>query len=615
MLEPQDRRHLLEMLRPPPGYRLDCGLGTTYSLDLLSLLMAPAACALLGWQEERRDPRQVDPVLLMEVMRRFARRLTVFCQAGRISVPRAHQLLYHYLESSVVEVLAPHPGRAFHPKVWALRYVGSGGEVRYRLLCLSRNLTFDRSWDTVLVLEGALAARVRAFGDNNPLGEFIAALPGMARGPLPAGVEARVEQVQHEIRRVRFGPPPGVQEVHFHPLGIGRADVWPFPRDADRLLVFSPFLAEPTLIRLTEGVPEAVLVSRVETLERVRPSALTAFDRIYAFDPDAAPEPDDAESGDEEALSGLHAKLYVADIGREGRIWTGSANATQAAFGGNVEFLVALHGSKSACGVAAFLPQNESGDGRKDARLQDLLQPFGPGDVTTPDPVEESLQRALEATRAALSAASLSAEAELSADDEYRVTLCCTARVALPSEVQVRCWPITLLETAAVPVVVGGPTLARFDRVSLASLTTFYAFAVTAAAGQRQGSCRFVLSVPVAGLPEGREARVLRTILRDKEGLVRFLLMLLTEDDAEAPEELPDGPGIPVPGGGPLGMPGATPLFEALVRTYSREPWKLDHVARLIADLRRTEGGAGILPEGLLEVWEPIWAAREEDRT
>lgn len=61
MLEPQGRRHLMETLRPPPGYELDRAIGTTYSLDLLALLTAPLAFTIFDWEGEgvadRRPPR------------------------------------------------------------------------------------------------------------------------------------------------------------------------------------------------------------------------------------------------------------------------------------------------------------------------------------------------------------------------------------------------------------------------------------------------------------------------------------------------------------------------------------------------------------------------------
>ena len=37
MLNPRDRRALLEALRPEAGYTFDRAIGTTFSLDLLAL--------------------------------------------------------------------------------------------------------------------------------------------------------------------------------------------------------------------------------------------------------------------------------------------------------------------------------------------------------------------------------------------------------------------------------------------------------------------------------------------------------------------------------------------------------------------------------------------------
>lgn len=50
MLEPTDRRLLFELLRPPPGHQLSCAIGTTYSLDLLALLVTPLAFTLFDWE-------------------------------------------------------------------------------------------------------------------------------------------------------------------------------------------------------------------------------------------------------------------------------------------------------------------------------------------------------------------------------------------------------------------------------------------------------------------------------------------------------------------------------------------------------------------------------------
>src|SRR4051794_26779372 len=113
MLEPRDRKLLFDLLRPPSGYRLDSAIGTTYSLDLLALLITPLAFTFFDW--EARDGKiTASPFALLESLRRYADRLTVFYQAGQLRVPGRHRLLFGYLERSVVPVTPGNPEGVFH---------------------------------------------------------------------------------------------------------------------------------------------------------------------------------------------------------------------------------------------------------------------------------------------------------------------------------------------------------------------------------------------------------------------------------------------------------------------------------------------------------------------
>ena len=154
MLDPYDRRHLLDVLRPPESYSLDFAIGTTFSLDLLALMTAPLGFTFFEAETENGSP---DPLALIESLRRYAGRISIFCQKGRIYIPREYeQPLYTYLEGSVFQARPPLEGSVFHPKVWAMRYISQDRPIAYRFLCLSRNLTYDRSWDTSLVLDLSL---------------------------------------------------------------------------------------------------------------------------------------------------------------------------------------------------------------------------------------------------------------------------------------------------------------------------------------------------------------------------------------------------------------------------------------------------------------------------
>ena len=158
--------------------RLDFALGTTYTLDLLALIAAPLAFYFwrVGGQRGKACPRSGR--LCMQSLRTNAdHSLRIFHQWGGIHPPPRYERLYHYLEDSIVAVRPTTGHGVFHAKVWVLRYVRDDAPVRYRLLNLSRNLTFDHAWDLALVMEGELTTRNRAYAVNHPLGDFVAALP------------------------------------------------------------------------------------------------------------------------------------------------------------------------------------------------------------------------------------------------------------------------------------------------------------------------------------------------------------------------------------------------------------------------------------------------------
>ena len=144
----------------------------------------------------------------------------MFCQAGQIAVPKAYRLLFGYLESSVHEVRAARNGGVFHPKVWIVRYVADGEPVQYRLLCASRNLTFDRSWDTLLVLDGVVGER--ATRKNEPLSRFIRSLQEIVVQKLADNIKNTLAELARELDYVGFQLPEHIEDIEFWPIGLAR---------------------------------------------------------------------------------------------------------------------------------------------------------------------------------------------------------------------------------------------------------------------------------------------------------------------------------------------------------------------------------------------------------
>ncbi|MGH9887902.1 MAG: phospholipase D family protein, partial [bacterium] len=390
------------------------------------------------------------------------------------------------------------PSRVFHPKVWALRFSSAGLPVRYRLLVLSRNLTFARSWDTVLVLDGELLDRANAIKANHPLGDFFAHLPMRSVRGVAEPVRARIERLQTEIRRVRFELPDDIDEISFHPQGIPGIRDSTFDQRTDRIVVVSPFLSAPMLSELSREGRKNVLISRLDELSKLNAKQLSGFHEIYSMDPDATVDPEklaDASMDPFGEGSGLHAKLYVADDGWNAHVWTGSANATSAAFNGNIELLVRMRGRKSKFGAEALFERKEGV-----TSFRDLLIPFTPSaDGVPEDPVSVALDERLEQARTiigsrqwtasvtpATSAGGFNARlhaADWSADTVAGVTM--------------TVYPITLNPSRAVSVYTDGTAI--FTGLSTEALTAFFAFEVTVSEAGRTQSCDFTINAHLEG--------------------------------------------------------------------------------------------------------------------
>ena len=364
-LGPEDRKLLTDALEPPPGMELDRAVTTTYSLDLVALLLVPLTFAAIdqrGSEEEPGDPDQgVDPVALLESVRRYADRLTVLVQAGGIAVPAKYRPMLTYLEGSLVQVAVPETGGVFHPKVWVLRFRDAEENCVHRVLVLSRNLTFDNSWDTILVLDESDDPRENLL----PGGELADYLETVSSWALAPGLGAeRMEELTDlnaSLSRVSFVAPAGFKKaawvartgersVHSRSLwddvtgGVHAQD------RATRALVISPFL-DTSLADLVDRCGTVRLLSRAESLDALGDLG----DRVETFvlDPSADLDATEEEASERSAgpmaagrLAGLHAKIYFVERGHSTTLYVGSANATRGGFGRNAEFGVRLTGRK-----------------------------------------------------------------------------------------------------------------------------------------------------------------------------------------------------------------------------------------------------------------------------
>jgi hypothetical protein len=600
MLAPADRHTLLELLRPPPGAVLDRAIGTTFSLNLDALLVAPAAFAL--FETESEQVGDLEPLGLLDALRRHADRITVFCQAGQIAPPPAHRRLLAYLEETVVPVAAPRGG-VFHPKVWVLRFRTEEGDVSYRLLVLSRNLTYDRSWDSALRLDSTAPEQE---GQPLPrLRDFIASLPTLATSELVTERTAEIAAFADELGEARWVLPDGFDTASFVPIGLDdeRVEV-PLPASPQSLLVISPFLGAGFLRRFT--TERRTLVALPSWLQHVGAGSLAGWDTFVLDDAAALDSggdaPVDANLADPRTeLSGLHAKVYIAEDADRSVVITGSANATGAGWDRNVEAVVRLEGATSVVGSIGRI-LDERADPISFGRL---LLPFDVkqegDDLQDPMAGEE-----LDALRREIATWRWVAQVRPAEDGHsWRIRLVSPSGVALPDDVDVRVWPISVPPAARALVAVAGRRLEADFTVSTEGMTAFFAVEL------RQGEyeTRGVLKARLDGAPLDRHQRLLAGLIGDADRLLRYLLLLLADASTGEAPAAAVGRWLDARAGARL-VVDDIPLLEAMLRALGEGPDKLAHVERLLADLRQVSADDLVPPE-LDRVWRSVWAAAE----
>jgi hypothetical protein len=614
MLPPDHRQLLLDLLRPEPGYTLDYALGTTFTLDLHSLMQVPVAF-LHQAGVLRRENRELDPLTILESLRRFANKLTVFAQAGYIKLPTNLPRLAALLEPCVCQVRARREGGLFHPKVWVLRFqrssAGTEPLIRYRVLCLSRNLTFDRSWDTAVSLDGVLREDLtRAVKkENNALADFIAALPNLPYSNLSHERKQSVEQIAADLRRVEFTLPEGFDDYAFHHGGIESRDpIMPVTKRS--MLIVSPFVSAGFVDRFTKDA-QVTLVSRLEELDKLPRQTLEKCERLFVLNRQAIG--DDLDQSDEASteLDGLHAKIFVIDHGWDSSVFTGSFNATNAAFTRNVEFMIELRGKRSAKGVGALVPfTNEEHDRTARAQcLGDLLDLY---DLNTrierSADDDEAWEKACETARIAVIEAIFRLQIA-QREGAFDVQLVADNPVVLAGDHHLWAWPVAVSRTYAEEL---GPKTSSitFPMLTLDAVTAWVAFELRQGTGEGSRRNAWVMKLDLHGVPADREQRLLASMLQSREQLLRFLLLMLRLDgDGSFATPGDDFSWLWKKDGDATDADLQPPLLETLLRAAHQSPKTLHRIAILMSDLRQTDEGAALEDETLRLVWEPIWEA------
>ncbi len=643
-LTPNSRSTLVEALQSPSGYKLDAAIATTYSLDLVALLLADLSFGDMDGMEEASIGR-MDPIRRLEAARRYGESTTVFTQAGAIHVPINFYPPFAFIEDSVVEVAPPSHSRLFHPKVWVLRFrqeLRSGADYLHRVLILSRNLTMDNSWDTILMLDEGVKGEIEAA----PAADFIRSLPKLSLRPISSEHSRRIADVARTLHPVRLSAPPPYTGGYLRGIGLDKKTFWPFPTSARRVLAISPFLTDPAVQKLERLPKEStknarILVSRPESFDSLSPKSIGRFATKVLIDDVPT---DGGTLEDEEALSdvaeltlkdhnGLHAKTYIVDLDSRrdrpdmSRTVTGSANLTASRWGNSVEFVAVLDGRTAETGVHAtyFGSRYRGGDGLEPKEgaegLSRLLidHQVGGWEASIED---AKLTRLLEKYHRELAEALLklrvttegTGAVALASDDPQRLRIDWSFEESLPQAPPRSRTTMWLVSAKPSTLTEGVPARGSW-KVARESVTPFVAVETRVYAGtgetRREDTRRCVLKAELTGDIGWRKNEQIFDVLRSREDILRYLMLLL----GEPIEDQVDPLARTEEAGGPTGRQSlgwAPVIFERLVRAAGRDGDALGRIAELLKDLEDHPNRDAIDLGDLHALWEAVWVVHKE---
>ena len=360
----KERVHYGDLLLPPEGYVLNFAVGTTYSLDLESLT---AVCLALGLSEETDGLLLQNPVSMLNAIQKVSEKLLIFCEAGQIKMPGKPSALSLLLEKMIVPVALPkarginhYP--AFHPKTWVLQYVNAEGDYHYRFAVLSRNLTFDRSWDISFAMDSSKTAKTAE--KTAPIMSYLDFLRNQIHAEKVQNTRAKrsairklrdaLDGVSFTTNTKEFG-----DDFEIMPLGIGAGGYnmnkdpllcqtqWMADYSFQELVVFSPFVSG-SLIEHWNNEKHSLtdttrtLITRKSELSKITAEQSSRF-QIYTLKDDIVDgEEAVSDEASEKQKQDIHAKIYLRRKYSDVDLYLGSMNATYSAVNKNVEMMIRL---------------------------------------------------------------------------------------------------------------------------------------------------------------------------------------------------------------------------------------------------------------------------------
>ena len=310
---------LVKALACPEGFRFSCGVGCTYTVD--EKTFSQLRDNLAGYSESG----------LLEFDKGES-----FC----LCVQQGKNGLVH----NAVHPVSPTSG-VLHAKVYAMKFEPmKSGSPRYRVVVTSANLTAadELNITSVFDSEEREGSKTGTEFGSTVSGFFEKHFPDIVKGCKkeckPDTVKGckegcKISRLLCELKEVDFGVDGKVEFLDVSHNTLER--IKDEAKDASAVICFSPFLSGDTVSQLKPQNGTLSLISRPDQMDLCKKD-LNGVAAYTLGDPNA-----DGEEG-VKLPNALHAKLYRIYKQADKAVinYLGSANATSAAFGQNIEALV-----------------------------------------------------------------------------------------------------------------------------------------------------------------------------------------------------------------------------------------------------------------------------------
>lgn len=588
MLNPNNNRlDYGQLLSAPDKHKLDFAIGTTYSLDLDALVGASLA---LGLSEDTDSKIAQNPIALLEALRVTGDKISLFCEAGQIHLPSKVPPLYMLLEQMVYQVKTPkkkgiaaYP--SFHPKFWLIRYVNEQGEPLYRVVILSRNLTFDRSWDVTFCMDGK--KNNKATKKNQPINDFVEYLLKFMPVESQPGKRTKIRRILKELSYIHFETDSReFYNYDFIPIGVKNTDggfhsIKDYPLFTDtfhEILVMSPFLSDGIIKDFNDRNKyiehtDYTLITRAMSLSRLKPESCANF-KIYTIKDNVIDgESIVSEEGNDIQKQDIHAKVYMVRKNSDADLYLGSLNASHNAVSGNIEFMIRLRSKNRYLNLTklteALFCGNEDNPNNPFQFVD--INSVKKEDAVDPDSVLDSVIKNI--TR-------LNPSAEVSQNGEtYNINVFFEDII---EGYTVSVSPLFSNKTAPLAEKVS------FENLSLLQLSEFYKIVIS----DGENTVSRVIIIPTTGLPEDRDKAVVSSVVKDKNCFYQYISFLLGENFTIGASELfvAQNEGNNALHSTHTVMPA---LYEKMLQTAANDPQKFNEIEYLMKAVAKD----GVVPE------------------